>query len=99
MQFCLILCGVTGSWYVQGLFGHSEHLWWVWGLISICNFAPPTVLLGLLLCPWTCYLLKVASVPHSHCFSTYHLAGASLPLDVGYLPTVTPALHSSHMIE
>ena len=25
--------GVPGSWYAQGLFEPSEHLWWVWGLI------------------------------------------------------------------
>ena len=29
-QFCLNLCGVSGSW---GLFEPSEHLWQVWGLI------------------------------------------------------------------
>ena len=32
----------------------SECLWWVWGLILKAIFAPPIVLLGLLLCPWTC---------------------------------------------
>ena len=32
-QFCLSLCGVSGSWCTQGLFDTSEHLWWVWGLI------------------------------------------------------------------
>ena len=32
----------------------SECLWWVWGLILNAIFAPPIVLLGLLLCPWTC---------------------------------------------
>ena len=32
-QFCLSLCGVSGSWCAQGLFEPSEHLWWVWGLI------------------------------------------------------------------
>ena len=26
-QFCLSLCGVSGSWYAQGLFEPSEHLW------------------------------------------------------------------------
>ena len=29
-QFCLSLCGVSGSW---GLFEPSEHLWQVWGLL------------------------------------------------------------------
>ena len=32
-QFCLRLCGVSGSWCSQGLFEPSEHLWWVRGLI------------------------------------------------------------------
>ena len=32
-QFCLSLCGVSGSWCSQDLFEPSEHLWWVWGLI------------------------------------------------------------------
>ena len=31
-QFCLGLCGVSGSWCTQGLFEPSEHLWRVWGL-------------------------------------------------------------------
>ena len=41
-----------------GLGGHkillesSKYLWQVMGLDSKCNFAPPTILLGLLLCPW-----------------------------------------------
>ena len=32
-QFCLSLCGVSGSWCAQGLFEPSERLWRVWGLI------------------------------------------------------------------
>ena len=32
-QFCLSLCGVSGSWWAQGLLELSEHLWQVWGLI------------------------------------------------------------------
>ena len=24
------LCGVSGSWYIQGMFEPSECLWWVW---------------------------------------------------------------------
>ena len=32
-QLWLSLCGVSGSWCVQGLFEPSEHLWCVWGLI------------------------------------------------------------------
>ena len=32
-QFCLSLCGVSGSWCTQGLFEPSEHFWRVWSLI------------------------------------------------------------------
>ena len=32
-QFCLSLCGVSGSWSPQVLFEPTEHLWQVWGLI------------------------------------------------------------------
>ena len=32
-EFCLSLCGVSGSWFVQGLFEPSERLWRVWSLI------------------------------------------------------------------
>ena len=32
-QFCLSLCGVSGSWCAQGMFKLSEHLWWVWSLV------------------------------------------------------------------
>jgi len=28
-QFCLSLCGVSGSWHAQGLFESSERVWWV----------------------------------------------------------------------
>ena len=31
-QFCLSLCGVSGSWCTQGLFEPSECLWREWGL-------------------------------------------------------------------
>ena len=33
IQFCLSLCGVSGSWCTQGMFEPSECLWRVWGLI------------------------------------------------------------------
>ena len=36
-QFCLSVCGVSGSWCAQGLFEASEHLWWEWGLILNVN--------------------------------------------------------------
>ena len=32
-QFCLSLCGASGSWCTQGMFEPSDHLWRVWGLI------------------------------------------------------------------
>ena len=32
-QFCLSLCGVSGSWCAQGMFEPSTHLGQVWGLI------------------------------------------------------------------
>ena len=32
-QFCLSLCGVSGSWCIQGLFEPSECLWQVYSLI------------------------------------------------------------------
>ena len=32
-QFCLSLCGVSGSWCTQGMFKSSEWLWQVWDLI------------------------------------------------------------------
>ena len=32
-QFCLRLCGVSGSWCTQDLSQPSEHLWQVWGWI------------------------------------------------------------------
>ena len=32
-QFCLSLCGVSGSWCAQGMFEPSELLWQAWGLI------------------------------------------------------------------
>ena len=47
-----VSCGVSGSWCIQGF------VWALWaslvgmGFDSKCNFTPPTILLGLLLCPW-----------------------------------------------
>ena len=35
------------------LFEPSEHLWQIWGFDSKHDFTPPTILLGLLLYPWT----------------------------------------------
>ena len=36
-QFCLSLCGVSGSWCAQGLFEPSEHPWQEQGLILNVN--------------------------------------------------------------
>ena len=36
-QFCLSLCGVSGSWCTRGLFEPSECLWWESGLILNMN--------------------------------------------------------------
>ena len=36
-QFCLSLCGVSGSWCTQGLFEPSECLWWRWGVTLNVN--------------------------------------------------------------
>ena len=37
IQFCLSLCGVSGSWCTQDLFEPSEHFWWEWSLILNVN--------------------------------------------------------------
>ena len=52
-QFWLSLCGVSGSWYPQGLFEPSELFWQVCSLILNMISPPLTISLGLLLCPWT----------------------------------------------
>ena len=50
-QVWLSLCGVSVSWCVQGFVGvHLASLAGIW-FDSKCDFTPPTVLLGLLLCP------------------------------------------------
>ena len=36
-QFCLSLCGVSGSWCTQGLFEPSECLWRRWGVTLKVN--------------------------------------------------------------
>ena len=94
-QFCLSLCGISGSWCSQGSFEPSERLWRVWGLLlnMISPFLPScwgfSFAFGCGVSP-----LSRSSTPRSQCCSTYHLSGASLPLDVGYLLTATPAPHS-----
>ena len=87
-QFCLSLCGVSGSWCTQGLFEPSEHLWQEWGLIL------NVIWLLLPSCWGFSFAFECGVSPHS-CSSAYRLTGVSLTLDVGYLHTASPAKHSS----
>ena len=50
-QVWLSLCGV--SWCAQGFVWALQVSLEGMGFDSKCSFAPPTVFLGLLLCPWT----------------------------------------------
>ena len=61
------------------------------GFDSKCEFAPPTILLGLLL-----YLGHGVS-PHSH-FSAYLLTGVSLILNMVYLHRACPAPRSHSLL-
>ena len=58
-QFCLSLCGVSGSWCAQGMFEPSEHLWMEWDLILNAN-SPLLWSAGASLPLDVEYLLKVA---------------------------------------
>ena len=49
-QFCLSLCGVSGSRSAQGWFEPSEHLWQVRGFTAT---TPALTVLLEFLCPWT----------------------------------------------
>ena len=51
-QILLSLCGVSGCCWAQGLVGALWASLAVMGFDSKYDFAPPTILLGLLLCPW-----------------------------------------------
>ena len=54
---------------------HTRFVWALWASLegmqfdSKCDFAPPTILLGLLLCTWMWDISKVAPAPCSHCCS------------------------------
>ena len=101
----------TNTVLSQSLWGlwllvHTRYVWVLWasladmGFDSKHNFAPSTNFLGLLLCPWMWDISsKLLQALHIHHSSTYHLAGASLPLDVWYHLTVTPVLKSRHRIK
>ena len=79
-QFWLSLCGVSGSWCVQGLFEPFERLWWEWGLILNVN-------LPLLLSCWGfSFALGCGVSPHGRSSKAQPLL---LTLDVGYLLTAT----------
>ena len=94
-QFCLSLCGFSGSWCTQGLFELSEQIWRECGFILNLNFPPPHHLAGVSLTLNMGYLFKVAPALCSHCSSIYCLSGASpLLLVMGYLLTGAPAPHS-----
>ena len=79
-QFCLSLCGVPGSWWIQGMSEPSEHLWQEWGLILNAN------LLLLPSCWGFSFALRCGVSLHS-CSRAYHPTGVSLTLDMGYLFT------------
>ena len=58
-QFCLSLCGVSGSWCTEGFFEPSEHLWREWGFILNVN-------LPILPSCWGFSDLGHGVSPHSH---------------------------------
>ena len=95
-----------GPWVLM----HTRFVWALWaslagmGFDSKCEFAHPTILLGLLLCPWT---WGISSQP-LQCLPSYwgfsdlgrgvspHSQSSEaqpplLTLDVGYLSTAAPA--------
>ena len=63
-QFCLSLCGVSGSWCAQGMFEPSEHLWQVRGLIlNVISPLPPS-------CWGFSFALEHGVSPQSHSSTT-----------------------------
>ena len=94
-QFCLSLCGVSGSWCTQGLFEPFKHLWQEWGLILNANSPPLQSCWGFSFALGVGYLLKFGPVPHSRRSRAYHLVAASpLPLDVGCFLSAAPVMCS-----
>ena len=78
LYFCRIHSNTVLSQSLWGLWDlvHTRFAWVLWvslagkGFDSKCNFTLPTILLGLLLCPWTwCifFLLDPTFTPHCHC--------------------------------
>ena len=76
-----------GSWYAQGLFEPSEHLWQEWGLILNAT-------LPLLPCCWGFSFALGRGVSPQICSNAYRPTGDSLTLDEGYLLLAGPAKHS-----
>ena len=64
-QFCLGLCGISGSWCAQGLFEPSECLWQEWGLIINMNLPFLPSCWGSPLPLDVAYLLTAAPAKHS----------------------------------
>ena len=52
-QVCLVLCGVPGSWCTLSFVWALRASLVGMGIDSKPDFTPPTILLGLILCPWT----------------------------------------------
>ena len=66
-QFCLGLCGVSGSWCTQGLFEPSEHLWQEWDFKRlILNLNSPL----LSLCWGYSFALGCGVTPQNHSSAT-----------------------------
>ena len=78
-QFCLSLCGVSGSWWAQGLFEPSERLCWAWGLIlnMILPLLPP--FWGFSFALGHGVSLQSHSAPHGHCSNANILLGLLYP--------------------
>ena len=86
-QFCLSLCGVSGSWCTQGLFEPTERLWQEWGLILNVN------LLLLQSCWGFSFALGYGVSPQIHSSTAHQLLqhlpscwGCSFALGYGVFP-------------
>ena len=68
-QVWLSLCGVSGSWCAQDFVWALQTFLADMGFDSKCDFTPPTILLGLLLYPytWSIFLGGVQHPPVDDC--------------------------------
>ena len=89
-QFCLSLCGVPVSWCAHIFLSSLTSLAGM-GFDSKGEFAPPTILLGLLLCPWMWGIFS-QPVKQSTAATPNPGHGVSPP---GHSPA--PAPHSHHL--